>query len=154
MTEITIVVYGTPAPQGSKRAFVGKSGKAHVIESSHDRVKTWRAAVIDAALSARPAVPLDGPLQASAVFYLARPKSHYRTGRNAGLLRDSAPAHPSGKPDLSKIIRSTEDALTDVGLWADDAQVVAYTTLAKEWADGRRPGALLTVVTLGAESAE
>lgn len=48
MTEITITAYGVPAPQGSKRAFAvrGKggapTGRVAVIESSHDRVKSWR----------------------------------------------------------------------------------------------------------------
>jgi hypothetical protein len=63
MTEVVITVYGTPAPQGSKRAFAvrGKggapTGRVAVIESSHDRVKSWRQAVVDAALdpSRRPA---------------------------------------------------------------------------------------------------
>lgn len=156
MTELVITVYGTPAPQGSKRAFAvrGKggapTGRVAVIESSHDRVKSWRQAVLDAALDE--AWPqLAGPLQASAVFYIKRPQSHYRTGRNAGQLRDSAPAHPAGKPDLSKLIRSTEDALTDSAVWADDAQVVSYAVLAKRWADERPPGAVITVRQLGEE---
>lgn len=147
MTEITITVYGTPAPQGSKRAFVGKSGKAHVIESSHDRVKSWRQAVIDAALG-EDRRTAGGPLAVDMTFYLARPKGHYGTGRNAGTLRASAPARPHGKPDLSKLLRSTEDALTDAGLWADDCQVVEYTALAKCWADDRPPGALVVVRTI------
>lgn len=141
----TITVYGAPAPQGSKRAFVGKSGKAHVIESSHDRVKSWRQAVLDAALSVRPGTPLTGPLVAEVVFYMRRPRSHYGTGRNAAVVKAAAPASPHGKPDLSKLLRATEDALTDAGLWDDDAQVVNYGRLAKLWADHRLPGALITV---------
>jgi crossover junction endodeoxyribonuclease RusA len=45
-------------------------------------------------------------------FTLARPKSAKRG------------ALPTKKPDVSKLVRSTEDALTDVGLWEDDARVV------------------------------
>ena len=147
MAEVVITVYGTPAPQGSKRAFVGKSGKAHVIESSHDRVKSWRQAVIDEVRPECRAFRFDGlALEVDMVFRLKRPKSHYRTGRNAHLLRDDAPRYPSGKPDLSKLARSTEDALTDAGLWADDAQVVRYALLAKYWADdGVLPGAIIRV---------
>ena len=147
---IEITVYGSPAPQGSKRAFAvrGKggvpTGRVAVIESSHDRVKSWRQAVIDAAVDAGRDTAT-GPLEVELVFYMKQPRSHYRTGRNAHLLRDSAPARPDGKPDLSKLLRSTEDALTDAGLWADDAQVVEYSHLAKVWADDRPPGALITV---------
>lgn len=75
------------------------------------------------------------------VFAMARPKGHYRTGRNAHLLRDGAPPYPAGTPDLSKLCRATEDALTDAGVvWADDAQVVEYTRLAKVYAG--QPGEL------------
>ena len=77
--------------------------------------------------------PLDGPLVASMVFTFARPKGHYRTGRNAHLLRDSAPARPHGMPDLSKILRSTEDALKGI-VWHDDARVVGYARLGKFYA--------------------
>lgn len=51
---ITFTVHGRPAPQGSKRAFAvrGKggvpTGRVAVIESSHDRVKSWRQAILDA----------------------------------------------------------------------------------------------------------
>jgi hypothetical protein len=53
--------------------------------------------------------------------------------------RTTAPAathtsYPHGKPDLSKLARSTEDALTDAGVWIDDSLVVAYGRLAKVYA--------------------
>lgn len=171
MADIVITVYGTPAPQGSKRAFAvrGKggipTGRVAVIESSHDRVKSWRQAVIDAAEKAMaatagydfkftedgkleiPGFPLRGPLEVTMAFYLKRPKSHFRTGRNAELLRDSAPPYPDGPPDTSKLLRATEDALTAVGAWADDAQAVKYSDLGKYWcaAPWITPGAHITI---------
>ena len=107
-----------------------------MIESSK-KVKPWRQDVKHAALAAAATVPgwavLDGPLAAAVVFTFARPKGHYRTGRNAHLLRDTAPARPTVYPDLSKILRSTEDALTGV-IWADDARMVECRRLAKHYA--------------------
>ena len=161
---ITITVHGRPAPQGSKRAFAvrGKggvpTGRVAVIESSHDRVKSWRQAVIDAALGldAPHAWPLEGPLQIGLVFALPRPKGHYRTGRNAAQLRDSAPRFPAGVPDLSKLLRATEDALVDAGVLRDDSQVVAYSRLEKVYAGHfgdhvlTTPGAMITITALGA----
>jgi Holliday junction resolvase RusA-like endonuclease len=133
---IRIVVYGLPAPQGSKTAYVNKhTGRAQMKEAS-PRVKPWREAVKRAALDTL-ALDYPGhqrydcPLVTSMVFCFDRPKGHYRTGRNAHLLRDSAPTHPAGTPDLSKLARSTEDALTDAGVWRDDARVVAYSRLEK-----------------------
>lgn len=151
---IALTVYGLPAPQGSKRHV----GNGVMIESSK-KVKPWRQDVKQAALDAVQGLtdwtPLDGPLVASMVFTFARPKGHYRTGRNAHLLRDAAPPRPSGMPDLSKILRSTEDALKGV-VWADDARVVGYERLGK-WYAGTdapdvlaMPGCVIRVWPLGA----
>ena len=151
MAEVSFTVLGTPAPQGSKRAFVGKSGRAHVIESSHDRVKSWRQAVIDAVQPEHRAFRFTGlPVEVGMIFHLKRPKSHFRTGRNAHLLRGDAPVYPSGTPDLSKLARATEDALSDAGVWADDAQVVRYSALAKYWCSDADlpallPGAIISI---------
>ncbi len=152
-------VHGTPAPQGSKRAYVNRhTGRAAVVESS-TRVRPWREAVKHAALDARvmaaatldarPATlaTLTGPVVVAITFYLPRPKSHYRTGRFAHLLRDNAPRNPAGKPDLDKLARSTLDGLSDAAVWADDAQVVSLS-VAKAYAmpgDRIARGALITV---------
>ena len=146
MSEIAITVHGTPAPQGSKHAIV-RGGRAHLIESSHDRVKSWRQAVVDAAL-AEDRQQIAGPAEVDVTFRLKRPKSHYRTGRNAHLLRDTAPVYPAGMPDLDKLLRATMDALTAAGLWADDAQVVKVTA-AKTYG---QPGADITVRALDSEA--
>ncbi|MGH3220041.1 MAG: RusA family crossover junction endodeoxyribonuclease [Streptosporangiaceae bacterium] len=157
---IIINVHGQPAPQGSKRAFAIRkngipTGRVAVIESSHDRVKSWRQAVVDAALNLDTTTwPISGPLRLGIIFALPRPKGHYRTGKNANQLRDSAPQYPDRMPDLSKLLRSTEDALTDAGIWRDDAQVVAYSRLEKVYT-GHYPqipatGAMITITKLAA----
>ena len=162
---VTLIVHGQPAPQGSKRAFMGKrkDGTTYqgVIESSHDRVKSWRQAVVDEAREWQSqaagrqfgaAPPLDGPLEVVMTFALRRPKSHYGTGRNAAALKPGAPLYPAGKPDVGKLARATEDALTGI-VWLDDAQVVV-SILAKVYAaprdftvhpSRRAPGAYITV---------
>jgi len=121
--DLTITVHGTPAPQGSKRHV----GNGVMVESSK-KVKPWRQDVKHAALDVLgDAPPLIGPVLVDVTFTLTRPRGHYRTGRNAELLRDSAPAYPAGKPDIDKLLRSTLDALGEAGVWRDDAQVVAAT---------------------------
>lgn len=121
--QIRIVVYGTPAPQGSKK-FVGiakGSGRGIMVESSA-KVKPWRQDVKAAALAARNgASPLDGPLLARVVFTLPKPASAPKRRRT----------YPDKKPDLSKLCRALEDALADAGVIADDARIVAYSRLAK-----------------------
>lgn len=118
-----IVVYGQPAPQGSKR-FVGlakHSGRGIMIESSK-AVKPWREAVKFAAMEARAgAPPLDEALVVRMIFTVPKPKSASKTRTT----------YPAKKPDVSKLQRSTEDALTDAGVWRDDALVVEYERAAK-----------------------
>lgn len=157
---LQVVVRGTPAPQGSKRHV----GRGIMVESSK-HVKPWRDAVRTDAVNAAELdfervgmFPLDCPLIVDMVFTALRPKSHYRTGRNAHLLRDDAPARPMGAPDLSKLARSTEDALTDAGVWRDDSRVVEYGRLAKVYAGEDRdaldqPGAVIRLYRLGARDA-
>lgn len=128
---LRIVVYGSPAPQGSKK-FVGIRGGRGVMVESSKRVKPWREDVKAAALAVRNgASPLDGPLVLRMVFTLPKPASAPKTRRT----------YPMRKPDLSKLSRSTEDALTDSGLIADDARIVEYERLAKVF-PGEDPEAL------------
>lgn len=132
MRPIVIVVYGSPAPQGSKK-FVGmsKAGRGILAESS-SKVKPWRQDVRAAALAVRgDAATVDGPLAVRMVFTLPKPASAPKRRRS----------YPCRKPDLSKLVRSTEDALTDAGIWADDARVVNYDRLAKVF-PGEDPEAL------------
>lgn len=119
---VRFVVFGTPAPQGSKK-FVGltKLGRGILAESSA-KVKPWRQDVRAAALEARAgAATLDGPLAVRMVFTLPKPASSPKRRR----------IFPMRKPDLSKLARSTEDALAEAGLIADDARIVEYSRLAK-----------------------
>lgn len=140
---LTINVLGTPAPQGSKRHV----GNGIMIESSA-KVKPWRQDVKHAALAeleGQQATPVfAGPVFVSVRFYLARPKGHYRTGRNAELVRDSAPSLPVTKPDLDKLLRSTLDALGEAGVWRDDSQVTSVEA-SKVFAGRRPPGAYIYV---------
>ena len=56
-------------------------------------------------------------------FYFTRPIGHFGTGRNAGSVKASAPKHMIVKPDLTNLLKSTEDALKGI-VWHDDSQVV------------------------------
>jgi len=104
---------GLPAPQGSKRHV----GHGVMVENS-TRVRPWREAVKSAGFGAGPC--LDGPLAVVMVFTMPRPKS-----------APKRVTRPDRTPDLSKLCRATEDAITEVGLWADDARVAEYVRLAK-----------------------
>lgn len=131
INSIDITVHGRPRPQGSKAAFVNKyTGKAQTKEQGGQPLADWRQDVKAAALNARANDPewrtADGPVAVLVAFLYDRPKNHYRTGRNAHLLRDDAPAYVTAKNqgDIDKVLRSTFDALTAAGIWADDSLAV------------------------------
>lgn len=146
--QLVVVVHGTPAPQGSKRHV----GGGRMVEQS-PRLAPWRAVVTQAAVQelARSDWHADpqAPLQLYAVFTIARPASHWRTGKFSHLLRDSAPRQPNSRPDIDKLLRSTMDALTDAGAMTDDARV-CQVWAAKSYPGGAldaldSPGAVLTL---------
>lgn len=135
-----IRVYGTPGPQGSKK-FVGlaKSGRGILVESSA-KVKVWRQDVKAAALEALEEYSLSiehhcngaipGAVEVEMIFTMPKPKSAPKNRRT----------WPSTRPDLSKLVRSTEDALTEAGVWEDDARIVRC--ISQKVFPGEHPDAL------------
>lgn len=128
-----------PAPQGSKRHV----GNGIMIESS-TRLKPWRYLVQQAAAGLKHPT-IVGPVSLSCVFLFNRPKSHYTP---KGILRSTAPNFHSVRPDGSKCLRSTEDALVDSGLLQDDARI-AISSYTKRYVVGtEQPGAIITIIPL------
>lgn len=125
---VRIVIPGTPASKGSMKC-IGRRGKVgHVLVESVDN-KDWRDAV--STWAGRKLTPFEArvPLSAEMTFTLDRPRSHYGTGRNAGVLKTSAPAFPVGHNtgDVDKLLRLVLDALQDAGVLPDDCQVIEVT---------------------------
>jgi crossover junction endodeoxyribonuclease RusA len=111
---LTIKVYGIPGPQGSK-SFKGMRGGHAIMVESSKKVKPWREAVKWAAREAMAgSVAIKGPVDVDMIFTLPKPSSAPKRRLT----------FPDRKPDLSKLVRSTEDALTDAGAWEDDARVI------------------------------
>lgn len=126
MSEIAFVAFGKPIPQGSKKAFVNKGARfAKIVDVNHDGLMSWRSVVADAArrawIDAGDGL-IDTGICLDVTFFLARPRSHFGTGKNAAKLKPSAPEFPIWKPDWDKMVRALCDALTNV-IWTDDARV-------------------------------
>lgn len=119
-----ITVLGRAQPAGSKRAFPNpKTGKIIVTDDAKQS-RPWKQQVAGAARAEMSGEQAwDHPIKLTVLFVVGRPKGHYRTGRNAGLLREGAPSRPTVRPDATKLLRAVEDALTGI-VWRDDAQVV------------------------------
>ena len=141
-TTLKFFVPGVPAPGGSKKGFYNKKSGKIIMAPDSKKTKPWMQAVAGCVRAEYDGELLTGPLCVDFQFRFLRPKSHYGTGRNAIYLKDSAPLHPTVKPDRTKILRSTEDALTGV-LWKDDSQIVAGEPT-KIYVE-RNPGVVITV---------
>lgn len=130
-------VYGTPAPQGSKTAFVRAGGRAVVVDGSsttgRQKLSSWRAEVAREAANAAVGEPLEGPLDVGIEFLMPKPKS----APKSKMWCDK-------KPDIDKLVRSTFDAMSGV-LYRDDSQVVRMAVSKRYVKDGEPGGALISI---------
>lgn len=159
---IEFFVPGQARPAGSKRAFALRrrdgsfitrangSPIINVVDDSGKDGTNWRSDVKRFARDAYDGPPLTGPLRLRLQFIFARPKGHFGTGRNAGVLKDSAPDFPTGAPDATKVTRAVEDALNGLA-WHDDAQIVRQE-IAKDY--GKTPGVIVRIDPVGRASVE
>lgn len=152
---LTVVVYDTPAPQGSKTRT-----RYAMYDDNAKALKPWREAVKTAALDAihpwtewdalsracavcgaHPALhtPYHGPVSVEITFTWKKPKSAPKRRRT----------WPITKPDIDKLQRSTFDSLTAAGVWRDDSQVIhvnAWKAYPGEHSDALdRPGVLIRI---------
>lgn len=148
-----------PVPQGSKRAWKDGAGNVRMREAAGDRLVLWRNKVsTEASLamhggeapdSAHRHLPNAGPVTVTLVFTQHRPSSHYRSGRNSRLLKDSAPWYPASAPDIDKLTRAVLDSMTGI-VFVDDGQVVDLR-VSKRFADkwtGEQEGVAVRVTFL------
>ncbi len=176
MDPFRVIVLGRPAPEGSKKAMPiyrknkasGErefTGHANIIDEPTTRLAQWRQNIHTAAhplahctcpdpgcVDFATGFPIDEPVIASMVFAFGRPRSHYRTGRNADLLSSEGLA--TSRPvaanigDLEKLARAMADGLQAAGVLCNDKQIVEFCRLAKVWVDDDRteltvPGAVV-----------
>lgn len=116
-----------PKPKGSMKCIGARGAIKHQLVEDVDN-KAWRRRVYAAGLLL-PVRGVGGPLGLSVTFTLARPPSHYGTGRNADRVRPDAPVWPyqrgTGDWDkLGRIIGDAWQARGGAGVLGDDAQFV------------------------------
>lgn len=117
-----------------------------VVDANRD-AEGWKKVVKQTAAGAmlrERRKPFSGvPLYVSMVFTRARPKSHFNTKGElnaAGL----ASVAPLSKPDVLKLARAVEDAMSGT-VYDDDARIVSET-LRKQW--GAEEAVEVTVMPL------
>jgi len=128
----SIYVKGQPKGQPRPRAFV-RGGRAAVYDPG--TAEGWKGQI---ALAFRELEnrKIDKPMLLLLTFHMPRPASHYTTKR------EIKPKHASnlfsGKPDADNLAKAVMDALTSLGVWIDDSQVVTLI-IRKRWESILRP---------------
>ena len=134
---INFFVPGKPATAGSKKAIYNKhAGKTFIIDTCK-RNKSWKKTIKDRAkklcCDENIQNTAKGAIGINMIFVLERPKFHF----NKKGVRPQAPTSPIVKPDVLKLARAVEDALTGV-LYNDDAQITVEH-LEKKYIDKLHP---------------
>ena len=139
---VSFVALGLPSPSGSKSAFRHRhTGRIVVVDSGGKKTKAWRTVVAHAARAAMGGSGfIEPPIALYIEFRMPRPKSHYASN---GDLRTNAPWVPVVRPDVTKLLRSTEDAMTGI-VWYDDAQICEQN-IHRTYAHDEHTGARITV---------
>ena len=144
---ILFFVSGIPTPKGSLSGFPFQRKDGGVGVRMIDKtkgIKAWTEAVAQAAReemwrSGRKMFPADVPVTLSTQFYVERPQS---------VAKDRV--FPTVKPDLGKLERAIEDALTGI-VYEDDKQIVTRPNSQKRYREPdreghpRSPGVVITV---------
>ena len=133
MEPITLIVLGDPKGQPRPKAF-SRGGIASVYDPG--TAEGWKSQIAIAAKEAGcVGRMLDMPLKVEIQAFFKRPKGHYGSGKNSKKLKESSPIFNASKPDFDNIGKAACDALTHLGIWKDDSQVVDGRII-KKYTDG------------------
>lgn len=129
------IVSGIPKGQPRPRAFA-VGGKARVYDPG--TAENWKSQI---ALAFRDynEQPIEGPVAMAVSFYMPRPKRLMR-------IKDPDCIIPhTSKPDIDNLLKAVMDALTTIGVWRDDTQVVELTTWKYYCEKNGTPGAMIAI---------
>jgi len=123
-------IYGHPKPQPRPRAFA-RGGRAGIYNPNN--ADEWKAQVAHG-LVRYANRDLRNPFFLRLDFYMPRPKSHYRTGKYEGILKETAPFQHISTPDIDNLTKAVMDAITVRNIWKDDSQVMSVHAC-KSWSE-------------------
>lgn len=124
MNEVKIIVRGEAVALARPRFAIikGKNGQSfpHVYNPSHvAKYQSFVRQMAQQAMEGRP--PLEGPLRAEFIIVQPIPQS-WSKRKVAQAMCGSV--RPTGRPDLSNLIKNAEDGLLGI-VYRDDSQIVA-----------------------------
>lgn len=124
MEQIRLTVLGEPKAQARHKHFT--RGKFSGTYDPSAQKKETFASILQ---SQAPKELISAPISLEMVFYMSRPKNHFKTVKMGTFLKDNAPEVHTGRPDLSNLTKFVEDALNKI-FYRDDALI--YSINAKK----------------------
>lgn len=111
-----------PLMRNGKCVF-GKGGRPILVAYNPKTADVWKNCVRLYARGHAPKKPLEDVVCVKLRFQMPRPKNHYGTGRNAGVLKAGSPTFHTSTPDVDNLAKAVLDVLTEMKFWGDDSQI-------------------------------
>jgi len=138
-----IIIKGKPVAKNRPR--FAKRGK--IVVAYSDQETESGKAYLQILEQVRGVEPLTGALFVEISFFIARPKSHFGTGKNSGRLKPSSPKYHTKKPDVDNYIKFYFDVMNEL-VWRDDSQVVSVKACKKYCGPGEIEKTQITIETI------
>lgn len=121
--DVKLIILGEPmAQKRHKTVSRGRGGHPLPFVKSYDPSKGDKRDLKRLVQAEAPEKPFLGPLRVDVYFYFSYRKGDYGTGRNAGVLKPTAPIWKDTGKDRDNCDKLILDALTGI-FWINDSQV-------------------------------
>ena len=91
-----------------------------------------------------PKEPFAVPVAIAIRFYFTRPKSHFKTGKNSHVMKDTAPLWHTSKPDVDNMAKFLMDSLNKI--YCKDDSNIADCWIIKQYDDKPRTEIEITLL--------
>lgn len=120
---IELKINGNPIPQ--KRHRYRRASRRIISYDPNSRDKQAFAMQLASMMHSK---PFNEPLSVEMIFYMKRPKSHFRTGKYSHKLKKGIGEDHSKKPDIDNLVKFVMDSGNKI-LWKDDACISHLRTM-------------------------
>lgn len=134
---ISLMIPGQPVAKNRPRfARIGKGVRTYSDQGDEEQL--W-VMVARQQLKELAVQRFSGAVAMNITFWMKRPANHFGSGKNAGVLKSSAPAAPITKIDLDNGIKWVGDVLNHCNVWQDDSYVVGIDAKKRYALPGTEP---------------
>ena len=135
-----LIIFVAGIPKGQPRVKARRFGNRAAVYDP-GTAEEWKGLVRMETAAKWDKAPFAGPVELGLHFVFGRPKAHLRKD---GTEKHWAPVHHTSRPDSDNLAKAVMDALTNLGLWKDDAQI-ARLVVSKKYTVGGFAGCCIEV---------